>query len=685
MVKKARNIAWMAAIAAIGTLGLASCSSSNDIDEVNPNLIIDENGNEGVKSEFVISIPRTVINTTRMSANIVQNEGLASQFRGMDDIRLIPFASTPTKTSSKLSSILSLSAITALSKPGTLNYKVYADQFVPVGTRHFLFYGKAIDEIAEHELNTLDAMFTHGKLDVKGLDDTEFETPDDIVFSLHQINVDPSAQANNTTGQAIVALLNRIANATTTASEVPNDKWSTVDSKKMRALYENFIGITTASSENVASILGMLYVSLESIDKENPAEPLALSIMQAIRSACTATPTADGPVSLREEYQKYPANIGLPIGAARIRWNAATNQFVDITANYGANMKIDLLHYTYPAALWYGVNTPLKASADKQSPKYDDETTWNNVINNVYGNAQDVVQDNTKSVALSEPAQYGVGRLETCIKMGDGTFYDGNGQAVNLGTGFQLTGLLIGGQNSVGFDFKTKSNENLTIYDRKVMPNIVARAGTTTSVNHTLALETKADQPVAIALELVNGGSAFQGADGIIPAGATFYLAAKMRPKDAPNYNSGTLDKIFMQDHVTKITVTINNGNTVPDRDGDGTPDVYLKDDNGVPTGVDTDGDGEPDPYDIDGDGEDDDFIVDPTHGGPGWDTDGDGEVDIPITPDTDTGDYPDNPNVPEGLGNATNGVPDLSSPSIEVGTSVNLEWLEGLILNPNI
>ena len=88
--------------------------------------------------------------------------------------------------------------------------------------------------------------------------------------------------------------------------------------------------------------------------------------------------------------------------------------------------------------------------------------------------------------------------------------------------------------------------------------------------------------------------------------------------------------------------------------------------------------------YHIDNDGNPDNFITDPNHGGPGWDTDGDGEVDIPVVPDTD-GNYPPQPTTDEGLGNATNGLPNLKSPGIELGTSVNLEWQEGLILTPSI
>ena len=226
----------------------------------------------------------------------------------------------------------------------------------------------------------------------------------------------------------------------------------------------------------------------------------------------------------------------------------------------------------------------------------------------------------------------------------------------------------------------------MAIYDRNMSNNsIIAIPDNTTAANQTLALETKSNQEVHAALELVNGGEDFMGFDGIIPKGATFYLAVKLDPTKATNYSSGVLDKIVMQDHVTKLTVTIKNGSNIVDRDGDGTPDVYIKDENGVPTGVDTNGDGQPDPYDIDGDGNPDDFITNPDQGGPGWDTDGDGIVDIPVTPDNEDGKYPDSPNNPDGLGGATNGIPDLTSPGIELGTSVDLEWEEGLILNPEI
>ena len=139
---------------------------------------------------------------------------------------------------------------------------------------------------------------------------------------------------------------------------------------------------------------------------------------------------------------------------------------------------------------------------------------------------------------------------------------------------------------------------------------IVATPSTTsspslTNANQTLALETLADQKIYMALELVNGGEDFQGADGIIPAGGVFYLTAKLDPKSSTKYVPGSLDKIVIQDHVTNVLVNIQNGSATPGVGG--------------------------------------------------------------------------------GLGEATNGIPDLRTPGIEVGTSVDLEWKAGLDLEPQI
>ena len=692
------------AVMSIAGLALSAmftaCSSSSDAEDMT-NVVYNEEGKAGVMPEFVISLPRNVVGGTRMEGDIVQNLGTSDQFRGIDNIRLIPFTAAPTSTSTKLADIIRLSSIKALEKPGSVNYKVYADQFVPVGTKNFLFYGKAVDYNVDEALTSMDDKFRYGILKSTGLTESDFTNAGSVNFTLEQINTSTEQQQNDPVGRAIIQLMSQLANVTVSGVAAPENAWSTTTHTVLAALYKNFIGTTVYSSNCLALILDKIYFGLDHVGNSDPARPLANRIRSMIQDACVSgyEPVANTPVKLKSDYSGYPANVGLPDGAARCRWNASglqANMFVDMTANYTLGFRVKPTDYCYPAALWYFISTPVRTSANIESVNYGDQTSWENVINNIYTATNDEVVTGTRSVALADPVQYAVGRLETRVQMeSGGTIYDGDGQAVDFGDGYTLKGLLLGGQNSVNFAFESTGNENFCIYDRVMSAsNLTFKPGVpTTTPNHTLALETKTNQKIFAALELVNNGQAFKGADGTIPAGGVFYMTVSLDPTTATNYSAANLNKIIMKDHVTKLTVTIKKGSTFADRGingnpPDGTPDKYVIDPvTGQPIGVDASGhnDGTVDPYDIDGDGTDDTFITDPAHGGPGWDTDGDGEVDIPVLPDPLTGNYPQSPTVPDGLGNATNGVPDLSSPGIELGTSVNLEWQEGLILNPSI
>ena len=691
-MKRNRFLVMMSIVGLSLSAMFTACSSGRDAEEAT-NVVYNEEGKAGVRPEFVISLPRNVVGGTRMEGDIVQNLGTSDQFRGIDNIHLIPFSGVPVSGSTKLADIIRLSSINALEKPGSVNYKVYADQFVPVGTKNFLFYGKAVDRYVDEPVTSMNDKFKYGVLKYNGLTESEFSTAGSVNFSLEQINTSLEQQQDNAVGRAIIQLMSQLANVTVNG-DAPENAWSTTTHPVLAALYKNFIGTTVYSSNALALMLDKIYFGLDHVESTDPARPLANEIRRLIEKACVSgyEPVANTPVELTSDYSGYPANIGLPDGAARCRWNATglqANMFVDMTANYTLGFKVKPTDYCYPAALWYHVSTPIRTSAKKESGNYSDQTSWDNVINTVYSETNDEVLTGTQSVALVNPVQYAVGRLDTKIQMeSGGTIYDGDGQAVDFGDGYTLKGLLLGGQNSVNYAFESTGNENFCIYDRVMSAsNLTFKPGApTTTPNYTLALETKTNQKIFAALELVNNGQAFKGADGTIPAGGIFYMTVSLDPTTAGNYDANNLNKIIMKDHKTKLTVNIKKGSTTPDRNGDGVPDVYIFDlTTGLPTGVDADGDGNPDHYDIDNDGTPDTFITDPAHGGPGWDTDGDGEVDLPVLPNPLTGKYPQSPTVPDGLGNATNGVPDLSSPGIELGTSVNLEWEEGLELTPSI
>ena len=625
-MNKIKTIALYATVVAAGVAGFSACSS-NDEEVLNPNVVVTEDGTVGVAPEFVLSIPRSVIKT-RMSSDVVQEAATGTAWRGMDNIVIIPFDQTPAGGTAKFADFMDLGNIQSLAQPGTLNFKRYASKFVPVGTSNFLFYGKAIDKSVGTAITSMEDKFHYGVLNAVNLTNTDFSVPSNVEIGLERINSTTNSIANDAKGQAVLALLTTIANTT---------GWSTASNGTLLGLYTNFTKMGNYASSRIAINLSQLYYALSHIETTDPDYALSQAIRTNILAAGTVNASGK-PMTLSAAYDGFPTNMGMPDGAARMAWNTTTEKFEYTSTPFPGLSAADTRNYTYPAALWYYVNTPIKASDEIELEQYDngataegDETAvrekdWSEVISNVYATAGNVVTENTQSVALELPAQYAVGRLQLDIKMetGDGAgnniFYDNRGRAVDVTNGYTLKGVLIGGQNGVTYDFTPVGAENLTIYDRDVPSGITVKPGTLTALhNNTLALETLGDQKINIALELINNGPAFIGKDGTIPTGGTFYMTAQLDPAAAINKATVGINQIFKQDYVTKVTVTIKKG----------TP-------------------------------------RDPGH------------------PDDPDDNDPDDEN-PDGPGGGENGDPDLSSDTVELGTSVDLEWKEGLELTPAI
>ena len=153
-------------------------------------------------------------------------------------------------------------------------------------------------------------------------------------------------------------------------------------------------------------------------------------------------------------------------------------------------------------------------------------------------------------------------------------------KTVNI-TDFKLTGVLIGGQKNVGWNFEPLSTgTEYTIYDnicvsQSAADGLAVTNGTLSSMawmNHTLVLETPgaANEYVNVALEFINNGPDFWGKDGIVPTGTHFYLVGKLDVAAANTTNaSATGNKVFKQDYKTLASFTINSlkkaENTIPD------------------------------------------------------------------------------------------------------------------------
>ena len=114
-----------------------------------------------------------------------------------------------------------------------------------------------------------------------------------------------------------------------------------------------------------------------------------------------------------------------------------------------------------------------------------------------------------------------------------------------------LTGVIIGGQHTVGFNMKPQGEQTDVdgrfIYDTNIID------GNKTS---TLVLQSYDNEKVPVILEFENNtGHAFTGKDGTVYQGARFYLIAMIDPA-----NKGEGDfagRVFTQDYTTTISMSV--------------------------------------------------------------------------------------------------------------------------------
>ena len=579
-MKKYLNYAFAGAIALTGAVGFASCSSSgedvvNNTPINNPTNIPEQ---EAVKTQFTISLPSNVARAnTRQSAETVQNAQTIPSFRGMDNIVLLPFAATGAvstdpvlSTAYKLSDAISLTNIIVPSAQavnnsipagtsgllGGSNSVLYNDVSIPVGTGSFLFYGKAINSGTDN--------FVDGSLSM-----TQGQ-PSAIKFDLVKTN---SSSTVSSVGTALATYLTSIAQVTNWegCANTANSGESWYKSE-LGPLYTKFAGMKAGSSRTVQAAVQDLYSQI----KDNTDD-----VSGAIKTAITnntyvSSVTGTGVLTFtaaigNSEDTYFPGDVNLPDGAALLSYDESTNTFSQKTDGNGNTGSVTAKYadYVYPASLYYYCNSGIKTSNTSQQSLNNGINTWTQIIGNAAFTGTSV-ETSTRSVAILDPIQYGVGRLDATVKLEAATLYDKDGEEYDATNGFTVTGILIGGQKQVGYDFKPISTApEYTIYDNVTKSNGSLSATTVASAtNYTLALETGVDQVVYVAVELVNNGAAFVGADGVVPAGCKFYLVAQLTPDPTLDNVSGTLNQVFKQDHKTIVTFTIktglaNPGNTV--------------------------------------------------------------------------------------------------------------------------
>lgn len=522
--------------------------------------------------------------TTRQGSTAVQSAESLASYRGITDIRLIPFDVQGTIGKDDEPAMRSINMI---ERQGTTTNYLAQDVELSIGTASFLGYAKAPELDKPTDMSD-DKYFSNGKLDAcDAFTNNTFTTPSDITFNLRQIY--PSTKADEKASDLAV-YMTHIAKAT---------GWRTSTSGVLKSLYEGFTGggkLMAGSSANIEALLTKLYGDLV---KDNWTSDDRASVIEAITIAISEKATIDNnTVKLNSDISGYPANLKLPDGSAAIQWHTALKKkeggvegemeedpdasgFVAITHSGSGQDLSDQTRFTYPAELYYYANSRIKTSISSQASHYS-LASWADVLG-YYDSDDGVVTTTTRSVALTDQMNYGVACLElqiqaTGLKDATGDYLVDNGsEKVYLGnSNFPLTGVFVGGQYPVDYSFQTgdgTTDEDLLneriIYDKAVVPGIHLTTDQS-SANYTLVLQSKLHKSVNIVLEFSNeSNKSFKGSEGgIIYPGTHFYLVGKVIPSTTatdPIENQ----RVFTRDHKTVVTMTVkslmNAYNVIPD------------------------------------------------------------------------------------------------------------------------
>lgn len=366
-----------------------------------------------------------------------------------------------------------------------------------------LVYGKAKPA---HDDESYDPK-VHGQL--SALPTTRKKTAD-IQFSLTSIRESTTPHAD---ALALANYMTSIANTT---------GWSTTDNPTLKSYYLDFIrmgsegaGLMSGAAANIKAFVAALKTLLTGRN-----DALSTDIIAKIDGTNISSNT-------------YPQSLGLPDGAAAIRWTGS--QFEVKTTTTQLDNINGINRYTYPAELMFFADSPIRTSAEEVTKTvYQENTeTWDAFLDTYY-NGSTAVNTNTKAVAVENPIQYGVAKLNLTLTGMSPTLSDAKNEVVLDAdmAHLPLTGVIIGGQHTVGFNMKPQGAQTDVdgrfIYETTVDATNLATEGYKTS---TLVLQSYDNEKVPVILEFKNNtGHAFTGKDGTVYPETRFYLIGMIDP-----------------------------------------------------------------------------------------------------------------------------------------------------------
>jgi hypothetical protein len=441
---------------------------------------------------------------------------------------------------------------------GTQHY--FSNQIdLSIGTNRFLCYARAIPGTGT------DAQPYKNGAVTANYDETDYTQN---TFEPVQIAVssDSKVQAAYSNADAMADYLTDIAKASSAT------EWTTSE------LYTSFISQGQSIAGSSAN-LKALVTQLKSVLNMTPA--LSSSVKNAVIGEIGDETNINAKLFINTP---YPASIGLPDGAAAVRWNETEKKFDAVTSfNFGTN-SVHHTQFVYPPELYYYIDSPIKTATSSLENEYSN-VAWSNVLAK-YTSDNATVSSSTRSVAVKKALDYAVGCLEVFVKAEGTNLSDNADETENLNVDisthdFTLTGIILGGQYKQDYKFtpiqaQTPSNtDEKFIYDKDVPSStssiVLSTEYLTTTPVYTLTFQSKDDTPVNIVLEFMNYGDAFTGEDGLVHQNTKFYLVGQL-PIVSNEQSSNQSDfhsRVFTKDYKTTINLNIQSlrhaYNVVPD------------------------------------------------------------------------------------------------------------------------
>ena len=458
---------------------------------------------------------------------LTRNSGVP-EFQGMDLLVTIPYhtnGANVTANDAPLIDLVGVDEQNLAKKYETEKYNTYyVDRcYLMTGTDRMLVYGKAKPA---HEDESYDPK-VHGQLSPLP---TIRKNTADIKFSLTSIRESTEASAD----------ANELASYMTTIATTSG--WSTTTDPTLKSYYLDFIrmgsdgaGLMSGAAANIKAFVAALRALLVAKGGD-----LSNAIIEKIDATDISSYT-------------YPRTLGLPDGAAVIRWTG--NKFEVRTTTTTLDNINGINRYTYPAELMFFADSPIRTSAEEvEKTVYENAPTnqlWSAFLDTYYTGST-AVNTNTKAVAVTNPIQYGVAKLDLTLTGMNATLRDAKNEVVsNTSMEIPFTGVIIGGQHTVGFNMKPQEPQTDVdgrfIYDTNIID------GNKTS---TLVLQSYDDEKVPVILEFENNtGNAFTGKDGTVYPGTHFYLIGMIDP--AGQGTGECANRVFTQDYITTMSMSV--------------------------------------------------------------------------------------------------------------------------------